>query len=175
VRVPKSGAQGTARPTFHGRRPAPTWMPARGIGLGISLPTPSVMERAFCLGPHTSDPGNAHAPNIRGYVKELWPELCSRISRACLIFLRKRCVVRRLQIAFGYARGSLRALRKNLRRSRFPLNCIGLAAGTLPAEGDGPQWLCGSISFGSHRPHGAKPLAILKHKAGGVVKLFSEK
>jgi hypothetical protein len=44
-----------------------------------------------------------------------------------LVFLRKGFVVRRLQIAFGYARGSLRALRKNLLRSHFLLNCMDTA------------------------------------------------
>jgi hypothetical protein len=36
-----------------------------------------------------------------------------------LIFLRNGFVIRRLQIHVGYARGSLLALRKNLRRSRI--------------------------------------------------------
>jgi hypothetical protein len=44
-----------------------------------------------------------------------------------LFFLRKRFVVRHLQIHGGYARGSLRALRKNLLRIRFSLNCMGPA------------------------------------------------
>jgi hypothetical protein len=44
--------------------------------------------------------------------------------RACLIFLRKSFVVRRLQIALGYARGSLLVLHKNLRCRRILPNRI---------------------------------------------------
>jgi hypothetical protein len=51
-----------------------------------------------------------------------------QLNRSRLLDLFAQCFVsRRLQIAFGYARGSLLALRKHLRRSRFPLNCIGPA------------------------------------------------
>jgi hypothetical protein len=52
-------------------------------------------------------------------IKPLQPKPCSWIRRVCLIFLHKNFVVRRLQIAVGYARSSLLVLRKNLRRSRI--------------------------------------------------------
>ena len=42
-----------------------------------------------------------------------------------LIFFRTGFVVRRLRIHHGYARGSLLALRQNLRRSRILPNRIG--------------------------------------------------
>ena len=44
-----------------------------------------------------------------------------------LIFLRKRLVVHRLQIAMGFARETLLALRKNLRRSRILPKCMDTA------------------------------------------------
>jgi hypothetical protein len=46
---------------------------------------------------------------------------------ACLIFLRKGFVVRRLQISFRYALSSLLVLRKNLRRNHFARFCIETA------------------------------------------------
>ena len=41
-----------------------------------------------------------------------------------MIFPHKSFIVRRLQIALGYARGSLLVLRKNLLRSRILPNCM---------------------------------------------------
>ena len=52
------------------------------------------------------------------------PYPCSWVRCVCWIFLHKRFVVRHLQIQDGYARDSLLALHKNLRRSLFPLNSI---------------------------------------------------
>jgi len=53
------------------------------------------------------------------------PEQCSRIGRACLIFLRKTFVIRRLQITLDMLAPQLLALRNNLLRNHFPPNCIG--------------------------------------------------
>src|SRR5581483_9283321 len=47
------------------------------------------------------------------------PEQFSWIRRVCSIFLRKSSVVRRLQIASGYAHSSLLVLRKNLLRNHI--------------------------------------------------------
>ena len=54
----------------------------------------------------------------------LQPEPCRRLGRICWVFLRRDFVVRRLQIAEGYARASRLALRKNPLRNYFPLVCM---------------------------------------------------